>query len=135
MPAKATWRDAVLARESGFGETADAEGFNEFLDLAGRTAGTRDRNWHTESYLPEQTAVAGPGRTDTSSASYCSSVPKEGANLSSAKLKETELHVASCPGIPPVQKTRNPPGVGTMRGYSACSEGRDNRIGTLQLSP
>jgi hypothetical protein len=49
MPAKATGCSAVLARESGFGETADAEGFNEFLDLAGRTAGSRDGNLHTES--------------------------------------------------------------------------------------
>ncbi len=65
MPAKATGCNAVLARENGFRETADAEGFNEFLDLGGTTAGTRDGNLHTESYLPEQTAVDGLGRTDT----------------------------------------------------------------------
>ena len=65
MPAKATWRDAVLARESGLGETANAEGFNEFLDLAGGAAGSGDGTLHTESYLPEQTAVDGLGRTDT----------------------------------------------------------------------
>jgi hypothetical protein len=50
MPAKTTGCNAVLVRENGFGETADAEGFNEFLDLAGRTAGTRDGNLRTESY-------------------------------------------------------------------------------------
>ncbi len=65
MPAEATRCNAVLAREGGFGETADAEGFNAFLDLAGGAAGSGEGNLHTESYLPEQTAVDGLGRTDT----------------------------------------------------------------------
>jgi hypothetical protein len=33
--------------------------------LASGAAGSRDGNLHTESYLPEQTAVDGLGRTDT----------------------------------------------------------------------
>ena len=70
MPAKATGCNAVLVRENGFGETADAEGFNEFLDLEGGAAGSGDGNLHTESYLPEQTAVDGLGRTDTFKVGY-----------------------------------------------------------------